>query len=586
MAPHDVGRAASGTLADRMPQSGEKASGNLRFDVLAEIAAGTTARIELCRVSGPVDRAGALVAVKRLHKHIAEDRSFADMFFDEVWMTAALHHANVVDVAGWGNDDEGTYLAVELVQGVSLARLMKTVFETGEMFSERMVVFLGSSLCAGLGAAHDLKAQNGELLHLVHRDLTPGNVLIGFNGQIKIADFGLAKAKQRVTKTLTGMLKGHPQYMAPELARGVDIDHRADLFSLGVMLFELFGGRPPWTGNNEVDLIRVTATEPPKDLLSLRPRLDKELAAVVMLLLEKDPAARFQQAADVRARLLTWLDAHGYNDGNEEALGRFVRRNAMRQMRWFERAISGELALEPVAPRVGLVSVADGKPPEKRAGVVGIVGVTKPPRIERGRAPIAPRARRNRRSLDDLSDITDLSAEAPEDLAETSHGRAIDWGEEVPTVVKKAEPPGFKVAVPKTRTGARPNRRASARARHSRYGAWPTPTPTKFRPCLFRELGPMRRSRKHSHVGTETSWLEGVARPHRSRRKRSASRATPNGFGTRPKRRLRQRRIARCSRSSRWMPRRSRRRRFVRSARATSRKPSFSIKTRGSSKTR
>src|SRR5439155_4497002 len=124
------------------------------------------ARVDLCRaVGGPKE--GALLAVKRLHPHIAEDPGFATQFLDEVWMTAALKHPNVVEVQGWGTDSQGSYLAVELVQGVSLARLMKTVFDTGEVFSERMVVFVISRLCRGLEAAHALRGSDGELLHLV-----------------------------------------------------------------------------------------------------------------------------------------------------------------------------------------------------------------------------------------------------------------------------------------------------------------------------------------------------------------------------------------------------------------------------------
>src|SRR5687767_7543375 len=123
-------------------------TGAISFQVLAEIAAGDTARIDLCRASsGP--RIGQLLAVKRLHPHIANEPSFANQFMDEVWMTAALRHPNVVEVAGWGTDEQGMYLAVELVAGVSLARLMKTVFETGEMFTERMVVFIAERLCRG-----------------------------------------------------------------------------------------------------------------------------------------------------------------------------------------------------------------------------------------------------------------------------------------------------------------------------------------------------------------------------------------------------------------------------------------------------
>ena len=332
-----------------MPVLPDPAAGAISFQVLAEISAGATARIDLCRATDArrPDLQGHLLAVKRLHPHVAEDPGFQNQFQDEVWMTSALTHPNVVEVRGWGTDAVGSYLAVELVQGVSLARLMKTVFDTGEVFTERMVVYVAARLCRGLAAAHALRAPNGELLNLVHRDLTPGNVLVGFNGDVKIADFGLAKAKQRLTKTLTGMSKGEPTYMAPEQARADEIDARADLFSLGVMLFELFAGRRPWLAKSDFEMVQVTSRDPPADLRELRPKIDRELIAVVNKCLEKDPATRFQSAGEIADRLENWLSVHGYMEGNEEALGRFVRRNAMRQMRWFERAIAGELAPKP-----------------------------------------------------------------------------------------------------------------------------------------------------------------------------------------------------------------------------------------------
>ena len=332
-----------------MPVLPDPAAGAISFQVLAEISAGATARIDLCRATDArrPDLQGHLLAVKRLHPHVAEDPGFQNQFQDEVWMTSSLTHPNVVEVKGWGTDAVGSYLAVELVQGVSLARLMKTVFDTGEVFTERMVVYVAARLCRGLAAAHALRAPNGELLNLVHRDLTPGNVLVGFNGDVKIADFGLAKAKQRLTKTLTGMSKGEPTYMAPEQARADEIDARADLFSLGVMLFELFAGRRPWLAKSDFEMVQVTSRDPPADMRELRPKIDRELIAVVNKCLEKDPSTRFQSAVEIADRLENWLSVHGYMEGNEEALGRFVRRNAMRQMRWFERAISGELAPKP-----------------------------------------------------------------------------------------------------------------------------------------------------------------------------------------------------------------------------------------------
>ena len=418
----------------------------LTFELLAEIATGPTARVELCRAREPEVMRGQLLAVKRLHPHIAEDPQFASMFVDEVWMTAALMHPNVVRVAGWGTDQDGTYLAVELVEGVSLARLMKTVFETGEAFTERMVVYLGAEICAGLAAAHSLRGPEGDPLQLVHRDLTPGNVLLSFDGQVKIADFGLAKAKQRVTKTLTGLLKGHPQYMAPEQGRDGAIDARADLFSLGVVLFELFTGRHPWTSANELDVFRVMANEPPADIQALRPKIDRELASVVNRLLQRDPARRFQHADEVRARLLAWLDSHGYKHDNADSVARFVRRNAMRQMRWFERAVGGELKAEAERAKARLGPTTRARPPSPNPG---------------GARAAAVSSRRRRRG-DDSTELTDrsldelgkrsrldsrLAATTPDGApAAVDDPNSGEWSEEVPTVVKPNAPVAMAAA--------------------------------------------------------------------------------------------------------------------------------------------
>ncbi|MGK3964256.1 serine/threonine-protein kinase [Sorangium sp. So ce118] len=325
----------------------------LSLQFLAEIASGATTRVDLCRSVGP-HRPGELLAVKRLHPHYAEDPAVSTRFFDEVRTTAALKHPNVVEVAGWGTDEQGSYFAVELVQGVSLARLMKTVFDTGEVFSERLVVHIGATLCRGLAAAHELRSPAGELLNLVHRDLTPGNVLVGFQGEVKIADFGLAKSSLRVMTTAVGARRRVTTYMAPEQARGGPADKRSDLFSLGVVLFELFAGKHPWPSSSDYELLRNLTTQPAADLRELRPKIDKELVAIVTRCLEKEASSRFQSADEILARLEGWLRSHGYLEGNEEALGRFVRRNAMRQMRWFERAVSGGFADVAKAPRPSL----------------------------------------------------------------------------------------------------------------------------------------------------------------------------------------------------------------------------------------
>jgi serine/threonine protein kinase len=339
-------------------------------------------------------------------------------------------------VVGWGEDEEGPFLAVELVEGVSLARLTKTVFDTGEIFGERMVVYVGSQICRGLAAAHELHAPTGEPLGLVHRDLTPGNVLVGFEGRVKITDFGLAKAKQRITKTVTGLLKGRPQYMAPEQARGDAVDARADLFSLGVVLFELFAGRRPWSGATEFEVLSTTQNDPPADLRELRPKIDRELASLVMRLLEKSPDDRFPSAAEVGIRLDEWLAVHGWSDGNDEALARFVRRNAMRQMRWFERAIKGELPM----PRR-----------KSRAGSIPSLPETRPSRRERAKrvgedeteVSLAADASRfaSPQRQDTVQGSLDIVDATPAVGRDVPAARAQDFGEEIPTLVQRGDRP-------------------------------------------------------------------------------------------------------------------------------------------------
>lgn len=324
----------------------------LRFEVLATIATGSTARVDLCRTVGP-QNPGQLIAVKRVLPDALDDEGIGKRFLDEVWMTAALRDPHVVTVVGWGQDEQGPYLASELVQGVSLARLSKSVIETGEQFPERLVVYIGWCVARGLAAAHELRSERGELLHLVHRDLSAQNVLVGFHGEVKVTDFGLAKAKDRLTVT-TSELPARPMgHVAPEELEQKMLDHRADIFGFGVMLFELLSNKPPFPGKDEIAVLEAVLKKPPVDLLRLRPKMDRALAALVLRCLEKDPARRPQSTREIAHVLEEWLYVHGYLKDSQESLARFVRRNSMRQMRWFENAVArrGPAAPSPASPR-------------------------------------------------------------------------------------------------------------------------------------------------------------------------------------------------------------------------------------------
>ena len=148
------------------------------------------------------------------------------------------------------------------------------MFGTGEIFPERTAVFLASQICSGMAAAHDLRDHSGDLLNLVHRDLTPGNVLVGFDGDVKITDFGLAKAKKRMTETAIGVTKGQLAYMSPEQVRGMPLDGRSDIFALGVVFFELLAGWRPWEVKNVGHALERIVGKAHPSLLQARPKLE------------------------------------------------------------------------------------------------------------------------------------------------------------------------------------------------------------------------------------------------------------------------------------------------------------------------
>ncbi len=312
---------------------------DLKLVLLADIARGGMGTVQLCRVaSGRLN--GRFVAVKRLNPAIEQEPEFVNMFLDETWITATINSPHVVKVEAWGRDELGLYLAVELVQGVSLSRLMKESKEMKEPFAERTVAFIMSQICAGLAGAHGLRAESGQLLGVVHRDLTPGNILVGFDGIVKIADFGIAKAEERLTSTRIGMMKGKPAYMAPEQARGGGIDQRADLFAMGVVMFELLTDKRPWNAKNDLEtLIAVSSQEPP-DLLEIR-KVSQVFADIVKRCLKKPPKDRFGSADEVKELLDGWRRERGFDRDDQASLAAFVARNTPQQRAWFQQALAG-----------------------------------------------------------------------------------------------------------------------------------------------------------------------------------------------------------------------------------------------------
>ena len=273
-----------------------------RFRLLHELGTGGMATLYLA-----TDEMGRMVGIKRLHPHLAAERSFVEMFTDEATITARISHPHVCKVHGLEQSGGHVYIIMEYVHGESLSALMHQAAAGMGQLPLEVALHLAGQACLGLHAAHELKDQNGRLQHLVHRDVSPQNLLVTYEGELKVVDFGIAAAASKLHHTEAGGIKGKYRYMAPEQARGEAVDRRADIFALGAVLYEALCGVPCFGGSGpQTALGRQHPLEqnPPR-----RHRPDLPLAAEQILLraLSPEPQDRFASASDMYRELYNIL---------------------------------------------------------------------------------------------------------------------------------------------------------------------------------------------------------------------------------------------------------------------------------------
>lgn len=278
-----------------------------RYTLEARIAQGGMAAVFLGRVVGPGGFSKKVV-VKRILAEHASNPVFVEMFLTEARLAALLNHPNVVQVYDFGEDRGQYYLAMELIDGVSVRALQHRLRKLQQPFPPRLAAHLIAMACAGLHHAHQLRDESGAPLHLVHRDISPDNLLVSRAGVLKLVDFGVARvASVSSTKTSSGLMKGKLAYMAPEQVSGGELDHRADLYAAGVALYELVAGRRPHVAQNELELALTILERTPKPIREAAPGVDDGLAAIIERAMQKEREKRFPDAKAMQDALEDWL---------------------------------------------------------------------------------------------------------------------------------------------------------------------------------------------------------------------------------------------------------------------------------------
>jgi serine/threonine-protein kinase len=281
-----------------------------RYEIVAPLAEGGMAEILLGRLTGP-SGFEQVVVIKRILPHLARSLSLVEMFLDEARIVAGIRHANVVHVHELDREGDALFLVMEYLEGEAASALVRRAISRNRALPPWVGAHVVSEACAGLHAAHELCAADGAPLHLVHRDVSPQNIFVTYGGQTKVLDFGIAKARDRITRTEAGQLKGKLEYMAPEQCRGGQVDRRTDVFALGIVLHELTTARRLFRragGLSTMEAICLRPIVPPSACAENYP---EELECIVMKALARPPDERYATAADMRRDLASVLRAIG-----------------------------------------------------------------------------------------------------------------------------------------------------------------------------------------------------------------------------------------------------------------------------------
>jgi serine/threonine protein kinase len=304
----DLAGLAEEAMTTPAPAAAEPASATPANDtygpyrLLERVAVGGMAEVFRAKRSG-VEGFEKVVAVKRILSHLSDNKEFVDMFVDEAKMVAGLTHPNIVQIFDLGRIERSYYIAMEYVHGRDLRTILRRAKERNVAVPLELSAFVVSRVCAALEYAHRKRDEAGRPMLLVHRDVSPQNILLSFEGDVKLTDFGIAKAATKASITDKGALRGKLLYMSPEQAWGKPMDRRSDIFSLGIVFYEMLTGQKPFLGTSEMSIletVRECRVAPPT---TVNLAIPEKMERVAMKALERDPEVRYQDAGEMHRDL-------------------------------------------------------------------------------------------------------------------------------------------------------------------------------------------------------------------------------------------------------------------------------------------
>src|SRR5580658_7342034 len=251
------------------------------------------------------------VAIKRVLPHLSEKKKFISMFLDEARLSAHLSHSNCVQVFDIGVGDNAYFIVMEYVDGANLKAIAESLRKNGREFPVQPASLIALEICKGLSYAHELRDPNGVDLKIVHRDMSPPNVLVTKYGEIKIVDFGLAKANSQLERSEPGIIKGKFSYLSPEAAMGGEVDARTDIFAVGIILWELLAGQRLFLGDTDFQTVKKVQAAVVPSISQINKKVPPELERIVNKALAREPAQRYRNARDLGRDLSKFLFTFG-----------------------------------------------------------------------------------------------------------------------------------------------------------------------------------------------------------------------------------------------------------------------------------